>query len=641
MPQTSTVIESYKGSTVINDGTTCISVFDYSYSLPSASVNFIPSNHGRPVLGRKTRDGISIPTMFIWIESSDPDGVRDTLYGLFDPEDDNAYPLVKKRSDGTRTRYIMATVESFEQQPNTNGRGFVVTMKAGKEARWRSVTSTTINWSPSASGQTTSFSVAGTDSALPIIEITPTVLKSAGNTSDTQSFFAVRWNTDSAVTGYPVDIANDAWNTSSIISSGDMQSDGDDIRVYVDSVDSDYWLNDINTTGTKVWVRLNFSAKQEADLSASMGSGSLTSITVSDSISGFPSSGILEIDSELFAYTSKDNSSRTFFGVTRAAHGTTAATHNAGATVHWIQHNITVTYGDSGLSAKSVNSSKAPLFNRNVSSNTVWNFDDFFIAGNNFEEWSFTNQHKTQKYTADQGGTASPADVLGINTDGTDYSDATGYWRIYQPCRISAANFLNGDKQRNHDGSSAFTNGDGTGVESSSNGSSWTQQYAIPNPSGGTGNWEAWSQNVTGLPSNTKYVRLVMNALNRLDAGPSYVEVDDVTLTFNSSYTPTSNISTGVAADTYIMSLTLKNNTTGEDLQVNFQMGVDETLQINTDTRKTTYLLDGSEHLAAEPVGGPRLYLFQLQPGINQLEVEETGLAGMDIRITYEDRYKN
>ena len=57
---------------------------------------------------------------------------------------------------------------------------------------------------------------------------------------------------------------------------------------------------------------------------------SVTSLTMASS-SSFPSSGTVQIGSELITYTG--NSSGTLSGLTRGANGTTAATHSSGATV--------------------------------------------------------------------------------------------------------------------------------------------------------------------------------------------------------------------------------------------------------------------------------------------------------------------
>lgn len=54
-----------------------------------------------------------------------------------------------------------------------------------------------------------------------------------------------------------------------------------------------------------------------------------TTILMRDSIAEFPSSGFVRVEKEVFSYTSKDDSSRTFSGVIRGEYGTTPEAHEA------------------------------------------------------------------------------------------------------------------------------------------------------------------------------------------------------------------------------------------------------------------------------------------------------------------------
>lgn len=67
-------------------------------------------------------------------------------------------------------------------------------------------------------------------------------------------------------------------------------------------------------------------------LDSAIGSGD-SSLMVDSSISGAPSTGILTINDERIKYTSKDDGTNTFSGLTRGFDGSTAASHSAGATV--------------------------------------------------------------------------------------------------------------------------------------------------------------------------------------------------------------------------------------------------------------------------------------------------------------------
>jgi len=87
---------------------------------------------------------------------------------------------------------------------------------------------------------------------------------------------------------------------------------------------------EVATTG---WGLGSWGGSQTGQFTSTLSSGinaSVTSLTMASS-SSFPSSGTVQIGSELISYTG--NSGGTLSGLTRGASGTTAATHSSGATV--------------------------------------------------------------------------------------------------------------------------------------------------------------------------------------------------------------------------------------------------------------------------------------------------------------------
>jgi hypothetical protein len=87
---------------------------------------------------------------------------------------------------------------------------------------------------------------------------------------------------------------------------------------------------EVATTG---WGLGSWGGSQQGQFTSTLSSGinaSVTSLTMASSTS-FPSSGTVQIGSELITYTG--NSGGTLSGLTRGATGTTAATHSSGATV--------------------------------------------------------------------------------------------------------------------------------------------------------------------------------------------------------------------------------------------------------------------------------------------------------------------
>ena len=149
-------------------------------------------------------------------------------------------------------------------------------------------------------------------------------------------------------------------NFSSITNSNFTSADFDDVKFMVTSVPSDttltvtmssnesgsgastsggirvrhyYPVGPAVETASTGWGLGSWGGSQQGQFTSTLSSGinaSVTSLTMASS-SSFPSSGTVQIGSELITYTG--NSGGTLSGLTRGAKGTTAATHSSGATV--------------------------------------------------------------------------------------------------------------------------------------------------------------------------------------------------------------------------------------------------------------------------------------------------------------------
>ena len=85
-----------------------------------------------------------------------------------------------------------------------------------------------------------------------------------------------------------------------------MQADGDDLRVWVNGIEVDRWLQDIDTATTQVWVNLDWQPLEEGSLATAVAAtGAITTLDLNEDISGFPSNGVLIVGSEAFVYTGK------------------------------------------------------------------------------------------------------------------------------------------------------------------------------------------------------------------------------------------------------------------------------------------------------------------------------------------------
>lgn len=207
----------------------------------------------------------------------------------------------------------------------------------------------------------TSFdlTVGGCVRTNPTFVMTPTVAKTAANDYRFRVREIIAWRSelegeDSLGAGYPIDIANDAFDTATEIAAGRMQADGDDLRPFVDGIEFPRRLDGIDTASTKVWVPIHFSpGKSVAMAVAASGSSPATGASwaiadpLNDSLEDWPAQGVFRIDNEAVWYGRRTDTE--FQLIERDYWNTTAAAHTAGTVARWVEHDIQIVYGSSGL----------------------------------------------------------------------------------------------------------------------------------------------------------------------------------------------------------------------------------------------------------------------------------------------------
>ncbi len=537
------IVYSWDGNTQVNDGVNFAAYFvGPELGLPELEIHSVPRHGAHPFIGGVTRQGVEL-----MMEVEALAGSVDTLRAWFDNEDATPKVLVVTDEGGTNARYLKMLCARFI--PTNTPYIYLVTLRSHGDVRLRSVTPTSQHWDVTASGATVAVSngtVGVNDEAYPVITLTPRAYATGANSY--RRFITVRWRASSAASRYPVDIVNGGLDTRTG-STHFASATGDDIRVIVDGVEANYWLHNINTATTKVWVNLDWQAGQAGTLGYMASEG----IYVNEDITNFPATGLLEIGSELFAYTGKDTALRMFTGVTRGVRGTTATPHLAGTAVYWIQHEIWIEYGSGSMAAPAIDNSRKPIFSISSSSNTSWDYDEFDEDGaERSGAWAFTNLRSMARYGGNQAAAASPYVELGISDDCAELGSKTaieGYWSLFNPCGVVSANFQNGEYY--------YARNDWTTirVRSSASGASWTTSYTVPIAVKDT--WTAWSQNVT-LMSGAQFVQLhaagYAKTLKR-----TRVEAADVTLALDSTYTPTVTI--GGELTSYRLQGTITNTT--------------------------------------------------------------------------------
>lgn len=503
----------------------------------------------------------------------------------------------------------------------------VTTLAIHGDQRWRSRDGDYAHWDVTATPSTKSLTIYGEDEAYPILYIKPNTLRTTGFRFE--RWVPIVWKTTAA--SYQ-GILLGTLDTATLIAASKMQSDGDDLRLYVDGSEADRWISGIDTATTKIWATLSFEAGLSVTITDSMGSGdTITELEVNEDITEWPSTGIILLGSEAFTYTSKDEALKTFLGVSRAARGTSAAAHTAGDTAWWIQHDIFIRYGDTALTAPTVPDTYKPMWDLSSSGNSSWVFAYFGDDDNPNRPgtWQFNSGGYCYYYSGDHGTWVSPWEELGNNCYPTGISAGFGDFRLDLAAGlITSANFQNGEKKHN-------TLPASTTAKIRSYNGSYTDHYSIPLPST-AGVWESWSYNLASVPANTTRVMLYQYSL--AGAGQSWYEASDITVgvDFSSVFT----VSIGAEQSIYSLDCTITNNTTGKVIGLTVSMRLNEILEVDTDRKRITNLTDGTNQRAGlTTIGGTRKAWLALVPGANTLQYEESGVQGISIDVVWDRRY--
>lgn len=624
------IVKTWDGNN-INDGTNLETIINArAYGLPAISPRMGQREGEWPVIAAIGRPG-EIIALDIYIRNYSTTALKafyqNKLMQWFDPDDETPKQLMFDTDPSvgsTNLRFNEGICVELAEVPLSGGLHYVASIQIHGDIYLRE----DFAFSPTAltftsHGDTDTVSASGEKFCKPSIRIKPNSNKTGS--WPWKRFVPVKWNGD-AGSDYPLDIVNNGLDTR-IASTNFALASGNDLRVWVDGIEDDRWLDGPDTSTTKVWVNLDFVATIALTLDGSIASG-LATIPVNESINSMPNSGIIYIDSEAITYTSKNNASKTFNNCSRGAKGTTAASHTGGTTVHWLQHDIWILYGNSAAGSPPASATTKPMFRLDTSTNTSWDYDDFndpdpfwpFVA-DRAAKWLFNPA--TTAYTATEGGSADPQSVMGMTA--TDFQQ--GNYRITNPCGITVANFQNGKKRTtdfNEWGSfePCYIHSDVGGVE-----------FYIPAPTANN-SWQTWSRSET-LTAGTQTVKL-WTGVDWFETND--IEASDVTLTLDSSNTPIVVI--GGEQANYLLDCEIWNQTTDQRIKIQFTMALTEEIEVDTDNKTVIYLEDGSNQFKSLTlVGGPRRDWFKLEPGVNTITFYDVGTVSVDVKFEFFERY--
>ena len=614
--------------------------------LPAASAELLERVGAWPVIVALQRKG-NRHALVIRIVGSNRHALRAALFRLFDPEDETPKVLVGQNQAGI-PMYVYALCEDLrvlgDQQHDTV---FVVTLAVDGDVRWRAVTATSDTWAITASGQTRVITVGGEDDAYPVLTITPTSGKTGGYTY--RRWVAVIWRSENAGQGYPFAIELD---TATLVGAGKLQADGDDLRVLSDGSTALRWLVDMNTAATQIWTQLNFSRAPALELDVAIaGSGAIASIQVDDEVelSLMPTAGIALIGNEAFTYTGRNLVDKQLTGITRAAKGTSMAAHAAGATVHWIQNDVYLVYGNAAATAGPDLSAYQPAFDLATSTNTSWVYTEFG-SGNNARagRWlpfgPITTAGNGGNYTATELALASPYSVIGAwKRVGGEFAQG---WQLFNPCGIVNAAWTGGKVRVGLSGSGGQASTQFMLRYWERGRSFWSTQHnwltAIGyDPVPATLTWYSqggagWLAGFGAVSPSDWPVPAERIAMARYSEWSDF-EMSGCTVTLYAAEVPL--ITVGAEQGNYELACTLTNQETGDAISVDIVMDLASGLEIDTEARTVTWLADNSGQFQALSFSSARRHWLRLLPGENVIRFDDTGTGNVTLVTTWRNRY--
>ena len=633
----------------INDGTNYEAGFvpAMEWGLPDADPQWVPIDGGWPLIGGLDRKGEEMRFQ-VRIVGTNKRSLRDQLLRWFDPEDETPKKLIVEDEDGTNDRFKYAVCSSCVPIPVSGVAyrdGYFITLKVHADVRWREVAATTPSaWNITASGQTQGFTNNGTDDCYPIYDIKPTTQKTGEYTYS--RFISISWRSPIGASAYPVRIGPFDTTDTNKFKSLDFY----DLRVVVDGKEVNRWTYPSQrNANTYVWIQLDFQPMASDTLLTSIpASGGINSIEIGEGIYDFPDEGIVRIDNELFSYTARDLAEERLTGITRAIKNSTMGAHTGGSDiVYWIQHEVELKYGYSGASAPDVDDDWKPDFSLNgaESSNEQWYYTTF-------GKTPYTENAKRARLArADVWRNDGKIQIPGpgkvrlcyTKTLATLWHDPyyvigagvlisnTGYaasWYLPTPCGAVDAKWETG-KMWADDKDAFYAN---IRYQERDTGS-WTVQYGVPNPTVSQ-EFQSWSKDFDGTDWDP--VGDVVSMIIRYY--DSFVEVDTVTLKFDSTQSPAVMFCTE-NSDNYPLNAKITNQTTGEVMYVEFTMGTNQTLAVDTDDQYVTYEKDNTRQLQAVSLNTVRKQWLRLQPGSNTLKYEDTNTGNVTLNLAFYERY--
>lgn len=447
-----------------------------------------------------------------------------------------------------------------------------------------------------------------------------------------------------------------------VMAKSHILANGADVQVYVNNKKVPRWLSGMNTSTTQVWIAASGDPGIAMVLNAAIASsGAITEITIKATAAGIAGLAELEkkgtfmllIDSEIFTCTGVDRLTYQVTGVTRAMMSSSMAAHTVGDNIYFVEDEIWVCWGD--LSAVATdddvtvvqNETYKPIIDMDNSTNTSWRYLTFWDDdGRRAGGWkrSTVSGKSCSIVGGSHGAVADPATEIGML--GRVYvlsgkPRANTYdlrATLYHPAGFTSIT-CSGDKYRFTTDFSKVAGlwaGDNVLIGMAS-----VFNEATPSA---VKTWTAWTQTAVAIGTK-KYLEFRCSGnIAGVNNNVHVMEVQTITTLAISS---TGVLQLGFAGaaqsvyefgrDTTGAPARLRNNATGEYIDIRFMGEINESLRINCASEVVSYLANNTRADGAIDYP-PRDYIFRFIPGNNTLAWVDAGTTGVTASVTWNDR---
>ena len=617
---------------------------------------------------------------------------RDTIARIFDATDYTGTLKTLVAVDGDANNWeLECIVIDFRWAEKNKGENVATIQLAVPDPVWKASSQSSKAEAVTSSGQTWDLTTGvsgGNVATVPIFEIKPTGAR--GGTGMAYRRFVEVTNPLNTHQRGALNIANSESGNgldTATLTTGKMQTSGDDLWVKVNGRKRYRWLQGMDTANTEIWVRLHLSPKITATLGTEIAAtGDISTIDFEDTpanviaLEDLPDKGQVKIDNEYLKYEDKDPLTLQLKNIKRDVFGSSKALHTVGDTITWIEHRIWIVYGDTDAVSPNDTGADAvqPMFQHD-SENDRHDYDfDTGIGGGGFvtedgarsKEWygevKFLRPAGAQATGAvDETilyvGSAEGNNDIPINTDtsrnygtylgqqlapveeGDDFlrTRAQLWWKMFNPAGFDVVT-VTGRKFVSDSG-----NWPKVELKYSKDGVLWETKW-VEEAATSTG-WQDLSTDVVQGIAHTlststqfKHVALVMRGVmpGGTTQKKAMVEYTAVELSLATARVPSVSIGAELSTEYELKNVVLQNDTTGESISIkNLVMTIDDTLVIDCENRETYLLEDETnkrQYIDTDVIRGRWLYL---QGGVqNTMSYTDVGTGNVSVTTKWNDR---